>query len=599
MEKQKHILAQRKDNNPDIFYERIKIIKVIFSFLFCIIFFSLFNIQIFNHSKYSIKWKKQGYIKIPIPVPRGKILDRNGKILSMSIPTYSLYLDSWKINHYKKENPSYPDEMKKYLVELLGISEEVLEKKMSSPYPLIKKELSFDEYQKIKSLSLPGIVLSPTFKRVYPYGKLACHVLGFVGADGKGLEGIEFYYDKLLKGKEGMSLFVKDGNGNIISSLEKKLVVPKKGSDIVLSIDFNIQTIVEEEIEKAWIKFNPLDITVVVMDPKNGEILALANKPNYDLNNPGEFPASFRRNRAITDLFEPGSIFKIVTATACFEEKIVSPLEIIDCENGKWFVRAHYLHDAKPHNRLTVEEVIMKSSNIGTVKMAMRIGEKTLYKYCKMFKFGELTGIDLPGEIPGILRPINKWSGYSITAVPIGQEVGINTIQGIRAMAIISNGGYFVNPHLLKEIHSDDGKIVSNVIPVPEKIISDETCITLSEILEKVVSPEGTAPLAQIPGYRICGKTGTAQKIENGIYSSTKYLASFVGYVLKEEPKVIILVQVNEPKNFYYGGAVSAPIFRNIAWRIMQYWNIPPDENLKKLQLALYKKQENTSSCAE
>lgn len=585
MEKQKQIHGEQK------FLFRMRIVKIAFFSMFAIIFFSLLNIQVLNHSKYSGRLKRQRYTEVKIPVPRGKILDREGRILGMDVPAYSLYLDFRKINHYKKKNPDYLEKLNKNLMDVLTISEKELEEKMGHPYPLVKRELAVEEYQKLKFKSLPGLVFSKTFKRVYPHNKLASHMVGFTGRDGNGLEGIELYYNDFLKGKQGVSLIGKDGSGNLIPSFEKIINVPEKGNDLFLTMDLKIQFIVEEEIEKARGKFSSTNITVVVMDPENGEILALANKPDYNLSMPGKLPVRFRRNMAITDFFEPGSIFKIVTATAGFEEGLISPSEIINCEKGKWFIRNHYLHDVHEYEDLSVEEIIIKSSNIGTVKIAMKLGENVLYKYCRKFGFGQITGIDFPGETSGILRPVNLWSSYSITAIPIGQEVGINSIQGIRAMAVLANGGYLVKPHVLKEVRDPSGRVTFYTKISPERVISDATCRIMNPILKRVVNTGGTAPLAQILGYHIYGKTGTAQKIENGRYSSSKHVASFVGYVLSDEkPELIIFVKVDDPKPFYYGGLVAAPIFREITWRIMQYWNIPPDENLKELQLAVLHK---------
>lgn len=584
---------QKQRQNKDIFIFRLRVAKGIFLFMFFIIFSFLVKIQIVQSEKYVRKEKKSEYKRIVEPGQRGNIYDRNGKILAMSIPVYSVSFDTWMINYKKKKDPSYPEKLKKKLSEILGIEEEEIEKKMEKPYSMIKRELTLEEYKKIKREKIEGITLTKKYKRVYPYGNLASHILGCTNIDEEGIEGIELYYNGLLRGKEGIYLVLKDGSGKLIPSIRKILIAGQKGRDIYLTIDANIQFIVEEEIEKAWKKFNAKSISAIVMNPENGEILAMANRPDFDPNHPGKFPPSCRRNRAITDLFEPGSVFKIVTATAVIEENIFSPEDIIQCENGKWFVRNHYIHDVHPYKKLTFEEVIIKSSNIGTVKVAMKLGEKKLYEYCKKFGFGEKSGIDLPGEIRGILRPLKMWSSYSITAVPIGQEVGINSVQGIRAMSVLANGGYLVQPHILKEIKYRGRKIHPFFSRKRKKIVSERTVFIMDRILEKVVSPEGTAPLAYIPGYRICGKTGTAQKAENGKYSMTKFVASFIGFLLDNRDKIIISINVDEPQPVHYGGLVAAPIFRNIMLRILQYKNIPPDEKLKeKEKIVWYSKNE-------
>ncbi|HNS31397.1 MAG TPA: penicillin-binding protein 2 [bacterium] len=567
---------QRQERTEDIFDARFKKNRLMFIFFFMLVFINLFKIQVLQHSSIMADNESGKYREITIPVPRGTIYDRKNRILAMSVPFYSAYLDSWAVSHREKKEPDYRTRLKKELKSILKIKEKELEAKISQKYPILKRELSIGEYKTLQAKNLPGVVFEQNYKRIYPNNKLACHVIGFMGVDGEGLEGIELYYNGLLKGTRGSSLVLKDGKGALIHSVEKKLVQPVKGKDIQLTIDYNLQFILEEELEKAYSQFNARSVSAVIMDYENGEILALANIPNYDPNLPNDSNPSEKRNRVVTDLFEPGSTFKIVTAAAALEEKVFSPNDVIFCENGKWFVRNHYLRDVHAYGNLTVSKVIEKSSNIGTVKIASNLGERRLYEYCSRFGFGKLTGIDIPGEIRGILRPLNQWSGYSITAIPIGQEVGINALQGIRAMAVIANGGYLVKPHLLKEIVDESANIKTNAFREREQILSEETCKILTGILENVTQPGGTAPRANIEGYRISGKTGTAQKIIDGHYSKNRYVGSFSGYINGTKENLIIQVTVDEPKPIYYGGLVAAPTFKNVLWRSLQYLNIPP-----------------------
>jgi len=567
------IRLKQETGEDNLLNKRALFIRLLFGFMFTIVFCALVKIQIINPPG----GKTSQYEKVEIPVPRGTIYDRNGKVLAMSVPYYSLYIDSWKINHQKKKDPSYPEKLKEELISTLHINREELESKLQQRYPLIKKELSVEEYKALTEKNLPGTVFLPSYKRIYPRGTLACHILGFAGIDGYGLEGVELYYNNILQGEKGISLVLKDGTGDLIYSVEKKLSLPRPGKDIYLTIDTNLQYIVEEEIENVYYKYNAASVSAIVIDYDTGEILALANIPKYDPNNPDEFSPSDRRNRAVTDLFEPGSIFKIVTAAAAIEEGLISPDDIIYCENGSWFVRNHFLRDVHPYGSLKVREIIEKSSNIGTVKIAMKLGEEKLYDYCKKFKFGKPTGVDLPGEIGGILRPLNLWSGYSITAVPIGQEVGINALQGITAMAAIANGGYLIQPHILKGIKEKSETLIPWKGQERQRILSQETCETLTKILQDVTGPEGTAPLANIPGYNISGKTGTAQKIVNKHYSKDRFVASFVGFLQHKDARLLVLVKVDEPKSVYYGGLVAAPAFKNIMWRSLQHLNVPPE----------------------
>jgi len=567
------IRLKQETSEDNILNKRILFIRLSFALMFTIVFLSLVKIQIINPPE----GKTGQYEKIEIPVPRGTIYDRNGKVLAMSVPYYSLYIDSWKVSHQKKKDPTYPEKLKEELISTLHINREELETKLQQRYPLIKKELSVEEYKTLTEKNLPGTVFLPSYKRIYPGGTLACHILGFAGIDGYGLEGAELYYNNILQGEKGVSLVLKDGTGDLIYSVEKKLSLPRPGQDIYLTIDTNLQYIVEEEIEDVYHKYNAASVSAIVIDYDTGEILALANIPKYDPNNPDKFSPSDRRNRAVTDLFEPGSTFKIVTAAAAIEEGVVSPDDILNCENGKWFVRNHFLRDVHPYGNLKVREIIEKSSNIGTVKIAMKLGEEKLYQYCRKFGFGKPTGIDLPGEISGLLRPLNQWSGYSITAVPIGQEVGINALQGITAMAVIANGGYLIQPHILKGIKEKSETLIPWTGQEKQRVLTQETCETLTKILQGVTEPGGTAPLANIPGYNISGKTGTGQKIVNGHYSKDRFVASFVGFLQHKDARMLVLVKVDEPKPVYYGGLVAAPAFKNIMWRSLQHLNVPPE----------------------
>ncbi len=571
-----------KQKQGNIFEVRIRYIKIIFFVCFLGIFCKMFYLQVINYSKNAMIDRKTKFVKIKILAERGKIFDRNGKLLAFDFPNYSLYFDTWMIKKLKIENPGYLNELKNCLSEILKIEKKDIEEKMNGSYCLIKKNLEIEEYEKLKKLKLKGIYFENNYKRIYPYGKHACHILGYTDVDGKGIEGVEYFYDSFLKGKEGIYLVLKDGLGNLIPSIKKKIIKEEKGKDIVLTIDSYIQFIVEEEIKNGFEKFTPKNISVIVMDPDTGEILALANYPNYDPNNFSKFDLSIIRNKCITDLFEPGSIFKIVTSASAIEENLFTPSSTIICEYGKWFVRGHYIHDVHPYGILSFEDTLAKSSNIGIVKIAMALGEKKLYEYCKKFKFGERTGIDLPGEISGIFRPLEQWTSYSITAIPFGQEVGITSIQGIRAISVFANGGYLVKPHILKEIKGEKRNyVVNSYINEKQQILSQRTIYILREILKKVVSEEGSASSAKIDGYKIYGKTGTAQKAIGGAYLKGKYVSSFVGFLLSEKKNIAITVNVDEPTGVYYGGLVAAPIFRDIMARIINYYEIPPEKDLK------------------
>ncbi len=519
------------------------------------------------------KKAKKGHLTlVKLPAFRGTILDRKGRELAISLPTRSIYLSP-------KFLPE-PKDVVKVLAEYLGMDEPLLLEKIdrNRNFVWVKRKVEREDYERIEKLHLSGVGFCKEFKRVYPKGILASHILGFVDIDGQGLEGIERKNDELLKGESGWHILIKDAKGRIIPSLERERKKGRHGLNLVLTIDERIQEIVEEELEKVYKKFNASSAIAIVMEPFSGEILGLANRPAFDPNSPGSYPADFRRNRAVTDFFEPGSVFKVVTAAAALEERVVEPEEIIFCENGKWLYRKHFLHDHKPHKNLSFQEVVAKSSNIGIVKVALRLGKRRVYQYARNFGFGERTGIDLPAEVRGILRPPNKWSKYSLAAIPIGQEVAATPIQAICALAVIANGGRYVRPYLLKEIKDNQGISIRKIRPRTKRIISRQTAMTLTSILKEVVKEGGTGPLARVYNYSVAGKTGTGQKVVNGRYSHSKFLSSFIGYAPAENPKVIVLVMVDEPKPLYYGSLVAAPAFREITRRVLSYLEVPPEE---------------------
>jgi cell division protein FtsI/penicillin-binding protein 2 len=346
---------------------------------------------------------------------------------------------------------------------------------------------------------------------------------------------------------------------------------PKNGLNLVLTIDEVIQSIAERELFKAYKKHNAKAASIVVMDPRTGAILALANLPNFDLNNINKRPAESIRNRAINDFFEPGSIFKVVTASGLLEEKAVAVNDTFFCENGEWKHGNKTLHDVHPYGNLTFREIIEKSSNIGTVKAASRLGPDNMFKYIQGFGFRERTGIDLPGEVVGINRTPDKWSGLSMYAIPMGQEVTVTSMQLACAIAVIANNGFYIKPRIVKEIVDENGRAVKDFPPsIIRKVISPETAVYMRNILNGVVE-NGTGKKARIEDCKVGGKTGTAQKIEGGTYSHSKFIASFIGFAPLDTPVIAVAVSIDEPHPVYYGGDVSAPVFRAVVDESLKY----------------------------
>jgi cell division protein FtsI (penicillin-binding protein 3) len=350
------------------------------------------------------------------------------------------------------------------------------------------------------------------------------------------------------------------------------MVQPVDGLDLVLTIDEVIQYIAERELDKAFKKYNAKAASIVVMDPHTGRILAIANRPTYDLNRRTGVSKDAMRNRAICDLFEPGSVFKIVTAAAALEEKKVTESDVFFCENGAYRVGGRILHDHRPHGNLTFRQVIEESSNIGTVKIAQLLGPDALYRYIRAFGFGSKLGIDLSGEISGMISAPRSWSKTSITSIPMGQEVGVTALQLASAISVIANGGQLMKPYIVDSVRDNQGRIIKQNKPaLLRKVISVDTAMRIKKILTGVVE-EGTGRMGKVAGFSAAGKTGTAQKLEpNGTYSHSKFIASFIGFAPAEDPILAIVVTVDEPHPYYFGGVVAAPVFQKVAGDAIRY----------------------------
>ncbi len=526
---------------------------------------------------------------IRIQAERGQIFDRNGNPLALNVPSYSIF--------WRRTSDIIDKQKLKELFNLAGQDWPGIEKKINRGANFIYLNRSADEefFNVVKKNLTKGIEWEENKQRVYPCGKLASHILGFVGTD-EGLEGIERDYEDYLKGKSGLKLVERDARGNILYVLDEETSSLEPGYDIYLTIDKIIQYIVESELEEIQQKFEPKSVVAIILEPKTGKILAMANTPSYDPNQFGEFPASNFRNRNIADLYEPGSIFKIVTASAALEERIISPKDRIFCENGDYKIAGHTIHDVHPYGWLTFKEALSYSSNIGFTKIGQKIGEEELYQYIKKFGFGEKTGIDLKGEANGLLRNVSEWSGLSIGAIPYGQEIGVTPIQMASAVAAVANGGVLMKPFIVDEIVDEKGIIIKKNYPtVKRKVISENCAKLLTDLLVDAVE-NGTGKPAAINGYSIAGKTGTSQKYIPGEgYSHTKFISSFVGYAPAHDPQVLVLVMVDEPNGAYYGAQVAAPAFKNIMEKTLRYLEIPPQQEKKEVYYATKKTSERST----
>ena len=555
--------------------KRAIILNTVIVFGFFAVFFRLTDLMIFNHKIYAERAKSQQFKAEDIQVRRGNIYDRKGRAFAVNLELESLYCDPEEVEVDK-------DRMKR-LSGILGMDAKVIQAKFDQDkrFMWVNRKLTPDTAGAIKKLNIKGIGFIPEAKRYYPRKELASHVIGMVGRENQPLEGLELKYDRYLR-TAGRKVYVgRDASGKKLSS---GVDLEEKGNDVILTLDEGLQYIVERELGKAMAQWKSVAASAIMMDPFTGEILALANRPTFDLNDIGSASKSAVRNRVITDIYEPGSTFKVIVGTAALEEKLYRLDSTFDCSSGGIEVGGKVIHDAHKHGVLTFQEVIQKSSNVGSIMIGMKLGKERLYQYAKLYGFGEETGIDLPGEVSGWIRKPDRWSATSIGAIPIGQEVAVTPLQILRAYSVIANGGYLVQPHLVSEIRTPEGQTIFSFKGETKRILTERNAEVFKNILKTVVEEGGTAKDAAVEGNQVAGKTGTAQLVDKstGRYSRDRFISSFVGFVPADNPKIAMIVVIYEPKGQIYGGVVAGPVFKNIANQALSYMNVPLDENYKK-----------------
>ena len=520
-------------------------------------------LQIFKREFLQDLAKDQHYRLIRINGQRGKISDRNGKTLATNLYHYSVFADPLFIDDAEKTAS--------LLSPLLGMDKDQIKAKLAREgrFAWLKRKVSWHQRQKIKSLNLKGIGFIREETRFYPEGDLASHILGITDIDSKGLAGVELFYDKFLKGKEGWVRVLQDSASRQVI-ITPEVISPQEGADINLTIDAQLQYWVEKCLEETIKDFRAKRGSAVVMDASTGEILSLANYPSVDLNDRNASSLKYLRNIAVADYYEPGSVFKVVTLLASVDKNIFNDDDVIFCENGEWKIPGTRLHDWRAYGELTFKEVFMKSSNIGVAKIANELGKDVLYDYMRKFGFGDKTGIDLPAETGGSIKHVDDWSKTSEYIMPIGQEVGVNLIQLARVFCVVANDGYLVTPHIVKGIYREG--FYKDMRYKNKRILSSSSAQRARQILIDVVQ-EGTGKRARISGVMIGGKTGTAQKYDPDIgkYSPTKYYAGFVGFITGVKPPLVIAVVIDEPRKHHFGGVVAAPLFKKIAQRAILY----------------------------
>jgi len=561
---------------------RILAILLLMGLGFALVALRLVYLQVFQRAELAARAERQQERLVKLEPKRGTIYDRMHRELAVSLDVDSIYGVPAEI-----ENPRA---IAQHLSAILHESPRVLERKLAGNkhFVWLSRKVEPVKAEKVKALGSREIGSLLESKRFYPKKTLAGPLLGFTGMDNEGLEGLERAYDKVLHGVSGWMIAEKDAVGRTVfpgGSGFRFRQQTKPGNDIVLTIDEVIQHITEKELDAALASSHAKGGVCIVMNPDNGEVLALSvrtaahGRQAFNPNEPQRYKPADWRNRAVTDAFEPGSIFKPILASAALEERVVHPLERFDCSAGKIQLADRVIKDAHENGVLTFTDVIADSSNVGTIKVALRLGKERFSKYIAAFGFGHKTGVDIPGEIPGLLKDYRLWSGVSIGSIAIGQEIGVTPMQMAAAYCALANGGMLMKPYIVSEIVDRDGGEGKRFGPQPvRRVISEETCTKVNKILQRVVE-SGTGQKAQPAGYTAAGKTGTAQKIDQktGVYSKKDYLSSFVGFVPAVSPKLVILVMVDTPEGVVYGGSVAAPVFKAIAEQSLAYLQVAPD----------------------
>ena len=561
-----------------------------FTALFSAFSFRLVYLQMIKHDEYAGLAAEKHVYKQAIYAERGSILDANNEVLAHNTPVETVVADATHLNNREALIPLLRDALK--------IPAGELSEKLEGDrrYIVLKREVpeavAVALKEKLRAQNLRGIYFERDSTRIYPNGSMLCHVIGFTDFEHRGIQGVESSMEEYLHGQDGYRYIEHNRAGQEMVLYRGQERTPRNGYQVHLTVDLNLQNIVENEIDAAMREYTPQKATIILMRPQTGEILAMANRPHFDLNQRSEAKPEQMKNRAIIDMMEPGSTFKIVTAAAALNEHKVRPDTTIFCENGLWNFGGRPLHDHKAYADLSVQDILVKSSNIGAAKLAISVGEQKFYEYIRRFGFGERTGIELPGEIRGVIRPPQSWSKISITRIPMGHEVGVTPLQMTVAMATIANGGKLVTPRIVKSITTEDGKTVSTFSPVVlRQVISPETAAQIGNALRGVVSDRGTAAAAAVPGFNISGKTGTAQKVDpKGGYEQGKYVVSFSGYLPSEHPEFVGLVVLDDAHTtkpeLNYGGLVAGPIFSRIAEKAARYLDLEPHEEMGKPPVA-------------
>ena len=544
---------------------------------FGVILFRLVSLQVLQAAELTARADRQHQKSVTLEGVRGAVTDRHGKVLAMNVEVPSIFgvptsLDS-------------PANAAKSLSSVLHIRRDDIEKKLRQDkhFVWLARKVEPEKGRRLEQLSIDGIGMVMEGRRFYPKGPLLAHVLGFVGMDGVGLEGLERRYEAQLHGEKRLTILQRDALGRTVFPKGLREQVPAAGHALTLTIDEVIQYIAEKELEEAVDHARAKSGTIIVMEPQSGAILAMAVSPRFDPNAVASLTADRWRNRALTDTYEPGSTMKVVVAAAALEERVMMPGSMLFGENGRMTVANTTIHDQEKIGWMTFAQMMQKSSNIGAAKTGILLGQQRLYRYLQAFGFGQRTDIDLPGEVVGLLKSPREWGRRSLASISMGQEIGVTPLQMVSAVSAIANDGVLMKPYVVSGVSDQKGQLVKEVLPqVRRRVVSPATARTLTTILEGVVA-SGTGTKAAIPGFRVAGKTGTAQKVDprTGAYSSVLSVGSFVGFVPADAPRLAMIVVIDEPQGEAWGGVVAAPVFRRVGEQVLTYLGVPRDDQVK------------------
>ncbi len=552
---------------------RIRFVGFLFIVAFVLVVARAFQLQVLGQETWQRRAERQHQKVIPLTAQRGTIYDRNGEELAVSIEVDSIFVEPQRITD--------PEATARALSAALGLPYANLKTKLTSDrsFTWIKRQVSPRESDQVRSLKLPGVNFIKEHQRFYPNSEIGAQVLGFTGIDPVGLEGVELKYNAQLLGQGGYLVMERDALNRGIGSGDRAVEGASRGNDVYLTLDKNIQFMAEKELAEGVEKARAKAGTVVVLDARTGEVLAMASKPDFNPNAAGSFKPSQWRNRALCDTYEPGSTLKTFVMAAALNEGIVKPNDRIFCENGKFRIGGRTIHDHKPHGSLTASEVMKVSSNIGTAKLGKSLERERLYRYLTEFGFGTPTGIDLPGEVGGLLRKPNQWFEIDLATISFGQGISVTPLQLAQATVALANGGYLMQAPLVSKVVDRQGGVLEKNEPkVVRQVISPLTAEQVRDMMGLVSEEGGTGTLGNVQGFKVGGKTGTAQKVDpvTGGYSADKRVSSFVGFVPAKDPRLVILTVVDEPEGVTYGGLVAAPIFSRIADQALRYLKVAP-----------------------